>query len=37
MKKYFAILCCTLLAASACQPNTDDNKGLEWETLDVNF
>lgn len=37
MKKYFAILCCTLLAAAACQPNTDDNKGLEWESLDVNF
>ena len=37
MKKYFAILCCALLAATACQPNTDDNKGLEWETLEVNF
>ena len=37
MKKYFAILCCVLLAAAACQPNTDDNKGLEWESLDVNF
>lgn len=37
MKKYFAILCCALLTAAACQPNTDDNKGLEWESLDVNF
>ena len=37
MKKYFAILCCALLAVTACQPNTDDNKGLEWESLDVNF
>lgn len=37
MKKYFAILCCALLAAAACQPNTDDNKGLEWDSLDVNF
>ncbi len=37
MKKYFAILCCALLAAAACQPNTDDNKGLEWDNLNVNF
>lgn len=37
MKKYFSILCCVLLAVAACQPNADDNKGLEWESLDVNF
>lgn len=37
MKKYFAILCCLTLALAACQPNADDNQGLEWESLDVNF
>ncbi len=37
MKKYYAILCSVLLAVVACQKNIDDNQGLEWDTLNVNF
>lgn len=37
MKKNLFILCMAVTATVACQPNTDDNKTLDFDSLQVNF